>query len=73
VFTLAVVMLEASLGHHPTNGDQKLLLSADFHEDLPGKLSDFSEAAFLRRMLYPRPTRRPTGEKVVEVLESYVD
>lgn len=73
VFTLAVVMLEASIGHHPTNGDQKLLLAADFHERLPEELEDYSEAALLRSMLHPRPTRRPTGGDVVDALESYVN
>jgi serine/threonine-protein kinase len=73
VFTLAVVMLEAALGRHPTHGDQKLLLSAAFHEGLPEELSDYSEGAFLKRMLHPRPTRRPTGEEVVETLEPYVN
>jgi hypothetical protein len=65
---LAVVLVQAGLGKHPTMGNQKMLLSASLHESLPSPVDKFRKAGVLRRMLHPRPTKRPKPESVISAL-----
>lgn len=71
IFGLAVTLLEASLGKHPTQKDQLVLLSSGFHENLPSAAEKLEFAPLLKRMLHPRPTMRPRPSQILNQLEQF--
>lgn len=71
VFALGIVVLEAALGRHPTRGDQLRLEAQGFHERLPGEVSNWVHADLIRRMLHPKPIRRPSPDEILETLTDY--
>jgi serine/threonine protein kinase len=64
VFTLAVVLLECLLGHHPTNHDQHQLASSPPSANLlvPGVEKELRET--IDQMLQLRAAFRPTADKL---------
>jgi serine/threonine protein kinase len=64
VFTLAVVLLECLLGHHPTNHDQQQLASSPPSANLvvPGVGTELRET--IDRMLQLRAAFRPPADKL---------
>lgn len=71
IFSLAVTLLEASLGKHPTHGDQLVLLASGFEESLPTALEDWEFAPLVQRMLNPRPIVRPMPSEILGQLEQF--
>jgi serine/threonine-protein kinase len=71
VFALGIVVLEAALGRHPTRGDQLRLEAQGFHKVLPDEIADWVHADLIKRMLDPKPIRRPSPEEILEVLTDY--
>jgi serine/threonine protein kinase len=69
VFTLAVVMLESLLGHHPTNHDQYQLASSPPSADslVPGVAQELRET--INQMLQLRAAFRPTADKVLTTFQ----
>jgi len=73
IFTLAVVLLECLLGHHPTNHDQLQLASAPPSVDVlvPGVSKEFRET--LTKMLQLRAPFRPSITQLRTILERLVN
>jgi serine/threonine-protein kinase len=65
VFTLAVVLLECLLGHHPTNHDQHQLATSPPSSNslVPGAGQEFRET--INQMLQLRAAFRPPADKVL--------
>ncbi len=71
IFALGVILVECSLGRHPTRRDQLRLLAMRLHENLPDEINSWEHASVLRSMLDPRPTRRPKPTHVLEKLRQF--
>lgn len=71
LFALGVILVEAAQGGHPTSGDQDRLLAIALHQSLPAAIAGWKHAALLRRLLAPRPPRRPRPDEVLEALNEY--
>lgn len=71
VFTLGVILVEASSGAHPANRDQELLLAMGLHEQLPAELASWQHASQVMRMLHPRATMRQSPGELLELFSAY--
>lgn len=70
LYALGVILLEAAIGRHPTNGDQLRLMTGNFHSQLPQELEDWSHADLVKALLHPRPTKRPAPSPTLGQLSS---
>lgn len=71
LFALGILLVEAAEGGHPTQRNQAQLLAQNFHQSLPAKASSWKHAALLKRLLDPKPERRPRPSKVLNALQEY--
>lgn len=71
IYGLGVTLVEASLGKHPTQRDQLVLLASGFHQKLPSSLENWQFAPLLKRMLHPRPTVRPMPSQILSQLNEF--
>ena len=71
IYALGVVLVESALGHHPTRGDQLRLFAQHLEENLPERAENWNYSTLLKKMLHPRPTRRPKLRQIVDQLGSF--
>ncbi len=71
VFSLGIILVEAAMGRHPTNGDQLRLFAKKLHEMLPGAAGSWQHSVLLMDMLHPRPTMRPMPAAMIRVLAGH--
>ena len=71
IYSLGVTLIEASMGKHPTQRDQLVLLASGFHDNLPTSLENWKHAPLLKRMLHPRPTVRPMPAQILSQLKDF--
>ena len=68
IYSLAVVLIEASLGKHPTDRDQRRLLTLQLSDLTSSYLRDWDKYYLLDNMLSRLPFSRPTP---VDILKQY--
>ncbi len=72
IFALGVVAIECALGKHPSRQDQLRLLSMNLQDQLiPQQLESWEFAPLLKKMLHPRPTKRPLPQEILTNLSKY--
>jgi len=71
IFSLAVTLVEAALGRHPSNHDQLRLLDMRLHETLPHSFPAWKHRLTLMSMLHPRPTARPLPAAILASLAEF--
>ncbi len=69
VFSLAVVALECGLGHHPTNGNQQVLLVSNFQDKLPLPILTWQIEPLLRKMFNPKANARPMPDEIIDLIK----
>ena len=73
LFTLGVILVEAALGSHPTHKDQLRLISRRLHLSLPPNVENLSIAPLIKKLLHPRPTKRPMPSLILSELKHYAN
>lgn len=68
LYALGVVLVESSLGRHPTNLDQLRLQSLNLHQNLPDPISKWEHSQLVMDLLNPSPTKRPKPSAVIRAL-----
>jgi|GEM_PF-6384969 len=71
IYSLAIVLLECGLGHHPTNRDQQQLLGFSFYETLPDPICNWKYSTLIRKMFSTKPNVRPLPSLILEELNQY--
>ena len=65
IFALGIILVECSLGRHPTRRDQMRLLTMSLHENLPIEIKSWEHAPLLKKMLDPKPIKRPLPKDIL--------
>jgi len=71
MFSLGILLVEASAARHPSARDQRQLLAMALHETLPAEAAHWGHAGLLKQMLSPTAHRRPLPGQVREELAQY--
>lgn len=71
LFSLGIILVECSMGRHPTNKDQLRLESMRLDLNLPNEISNWEHSQLVKDLLHPRPTKRPRPSTVIATLSKY--